>query len=136
MQLLTPSFAILYRLRAHLGLVVPSNGRVEMRIANERVRWSAGKIFVIDDSFEHEVWHQGDTIRLVLLVDFWHPDLSVNQRKKLPPLPIDDSKNRTTVFNIAGIVSQITSSVTSDPVQNRIEAAGPRAAAYNYNKQK
>ena len=106
-----------------------------MRIANERVRWSAGKIFVIDDSFEHEVWHQGDTIRLVLLVDFWHPDLSVNQRQKLPPLPIDDSKNRTTVFNIAGIVSQITSSVTSDPVQNKIEAAGTRAAAHN-NEQK
>ena len=94
---------------------MPSNGKVEMRIAEKRAHWSPGKVFVIDDSFEHEVWHQGDTIRLVLLIDFWHPDLSVKLREKLPPLPMNEAKNHTTVFHIGGIVSQITSSVTSDP---------------------
>ena len=42
------------RLRAHLGLMIPDEGLIEMRIANDkRLRWSDGKIFVIDDSFEH-----------------------------------------------------------------------------------
>ena len=27
-----------------------------------------------DDSFEHEVIHDGDEPRIILLLDFWHPD--------------------------------------------------------------
>lgn len=30
---------------------------------------------VFDDSFEHEVLHEGDEARTVLLVNFWHPDV-------------------------------------------------------------
>ena len=120
-----------FRLRAHLGLVVPKSGKVEMRIADQKMHWSAGKVFVIDDSFEHEVWHKGDTIRLVLLIDFWHPDLSISLREKLPSLPMDEAKNHTTVFHIGGIVSQITSSVTGDPVKN---VKAKYNGAYLYNK--
>lgn len=31
---------------------------------------------VFDDSFDHEAWHDGETTRINLIVDFWHPDLS------------------------------------------------------------
>ena len=109
------------RLRAHLGLKVPEEGLVEMRIADQRVRWSEGKVFVIDDSFEHEVWHQGNGIRVVLLIDFWHPDVSEAQRKLMPPLQVEEANiDRTTVFHISGIVSEITDGLSKYSTKNVI----------------
>lgn len=97
------------RLRAHLGLMIPENGLVELRVGPQTHRWSEGKVFVIDDSFEHEVWQAGDGLRLVLLIDFWHPDLSAFHRNRLQPLPVQESsQNRSTVFHIGGIVNEIT----------------------------
>ncbi|KAH9377996.1 hypothetical protein HPB48_015091 [Haemaphysalis longicornis] len=69
------------RLRSHLGLVVPP--KVRIRVANETREWKEGKVLMFDDSFEHEVWHDGDSLRLVLIVDFWHPDLSAAQKASL-----------------------------------------------------
>jgi len=63
------------RLRAHLGLIVPKKGEVSMRVGNETVGWKPGKWTVIDDSFEHEVVNNGNSPRLILLVDFRHPDV-------------------------------------------------------------
>ena len=63
------------RLRAHLGLVVPKKGEVNIRVGNETVGWKPGKWTVIDDSFEHEVVNNGNGPRLILLVDFRHPDV-------------------------------------------------------------
>lgn len=31
---------------------------------------------MFDDSFEHEAWHDGPHTRVILIADFWHPDLS------------------------------------------------------------
>lgn len=72
------------RLRSHLGLVVPA--KVRIRVANETREWKEGKMLMFDDSFEHEVWHEGDSLRLVLIVDFWHPDLSASQKASLSPI--------------------------------------------------
>ncbi|XP_058837946.1 uncharacterized protein LOC131693817 isoform X2 [Topomyia yanbarensis] len=69
------------RIRAHLGLKVPDG--VTIRVADEIRSWENGKWLIFDDSYEHEVWHNGTGTRLVLIVDFWHPDLSENQRKTL-----------------------------------------------------
>ena len=63
------------RLRAHLGLIVPKKGEVNIRVGNETVGWKPGKWTVIDDSFEHEVVNNGNGPRLILLVDFRHPDV-------------------------------------------------------------
>lgn len=41
---------------------------------------------VFDDSFEHEVWHNGTETRLVLIVDVWHPDLTTDQHQSLSPI--------------------------------------------------
>jgi hypothetical protein len=35
-----------------------------------------GKGLLFEDSFEHEVWNRGTQRRAILIVDFWHPDLT------------------------------------------------------------
>lgn len=72
------------RIRAHLGLKVPAG--TSMRVADENRSWDEGKILCFDDSFEHEVWHNGTTTRLVLIVDVWHPDLTEAEWKSLSPI--------------------------------------------------
>ncbi|XP_022822290.1 aspartyl/asparaginyl beta-hydroxylase isoform X3 [Spodoptera litura] len=72
------------RLRMHLGL---SNTKdTYIRVDKETRQWQVGKTFMFDDSFEHEVWHNGTGTRLVLIVDVWHPDLTPAERRSLPPI--------------------------------------------------
>ncbi|KAK3607047.1 hypothetical protein CHS0354_015358 [Potamilus streckersoni] len=72
------------RIRAHLGLIVPPGPKI--RVVNETREWLEGKFIIFDDSFEHEVWHNGKDLRLVLIVDFWHPELTQQQRRNLSPI--------------------------------------------------
>ncbi|XP_037955946.1 aspartyl/asparaginyl beta-hydroxylase-like [Teleopsis dalmanni] len=72
------------RLRAHLGLVIPDGTAI--RVAEETRNWQEGKFIIFDDSFEHEVWHNGSSMRLVLIVDVWHPQLTELQRTYLSPI--------------------------------------------------
>ncbi|KAK2177803.1 hypothetical protein NP493_579g02002 [Ridgeia piscesae] len=72
------------RIRAHLGLVVPPG--LKIRVVNETRTWTEGKFIVFDDSFDHEVWHEGKSLRLVLIVDIWHPELSTRERATLPAI--------------------------------------------------
>ncbi|UYV83605.1 hypothetical protein LAZ67_23001615 [Cordylochernes scorpioides] len=74
------------RLRAHLGLVVPPGEEIALRVANTTRHWQEGKVLLFDDSFEHEVWHHGPSMRLVLIVDFWHPELTAAQKRTLSPI--------------------------------------------------
>lgn len=62
------------RLTAHLGLHVPKG--CEFRVGEETRPWIEGKCLFFDDSFEHEAMNPTDDFREVLLVDFWHPDLT------------------------------------------------------------
>lgn len=61
-------------LTTHLGLV-HSEG-CQIRVGDEARGWPEGKGIVFDDSFEHEVWHDGSDVRIVFLARFWHPDLT------------------------------------------------------------
>ncbi|KAK3088658.1 hypothetical protein FSP39_022013 [Pinctada imbricata] len=72
------------RIRAHLGLKVPPGPKI--RVAEETRQWKEGKIIIFDDSFEHEVWHDGKELRMVLIVDFWHPELTQRQKQTLSPI--------------------------------------------------
>lgn len=99
------------RLRAHLGLKIDKN--TSIRVATETRfgyhfalfhffsfgmflfqkkisfffrTWTEGNILILDDSFEHEVWHNGTTYRLILIVDVWHPDLTADEKKTLVPI--------------------------------------------------
>ncbi len=62
------------RIRAHLGLAAPEGAGI--RVAEHSLGWEAGKLLVFDDSFEHEVWHRGTEDRVILIVDFIHPQLA------------------------------------------------------------
>jgi len=60
------------RLTLHLCVSTPSG--VHIRVGNtEPVEYRRGQVLLLDDSFEHEVWHRGDRDRAVLLVQFEHP---------------------------------------------------------------
>ncbi|XP_044257540.1 aspartyl/asparaginyl beta-hydroxylase isoform X2 [Tribolium madens] len=72
------------RLRVHLGLQVPANTFI--RVAEKTRSWKEGEVLVFDDSFEHEVWHNGTSLRLVLIVDVWHPELTPVEKRTLSPI--------------------------------------------------
>ncbi|XP_066536471.1 aspartyl/asparaginyl beta-hydroxylase isoform X2 [Hoplias malabaricus] len=73
------------RLRMHLGLVIPRPG-CRIRCTNQTREWEEGKVLIFDDSFEHEVWQDADSYRLIFIVDVWHPELSQSQRHMLSPI--------------------------------------------------
>ncbi|XP_036617715.1 aspartyl/asparaginyl beta-hydroxylase isoform X3 [Trichosurus vulpecula] len=73
------------RLRMHLGLVVPKEG-CKIRCAQETRNWEEGKVLIFDDSFEHEVWQDAASLRLIFIVDVWHPELTPQQRRSLPAI--------------------------------------------------
>jgi aspartate beta-hydroxylase len=93
------------RIRAHLGLVVPTGPyltvaeqtRFVQSMRNDEsylkklsffwVRtWKEGEWLIFDDSFEHEVHHNGTSTRLVLIVDVWHPELTLQEQNTLTPI--------------------------------------------------
>ena len=37
-------------------------------------------ILIFDDSFEHEVFHNGTGDRIILLFDIWHPEIEKEER--------------------------------------------------------
>ncbi|XP_037984774.1 aspartyl/asparaginyl beta-hydroxylase isoform X2 [Motacilla alba alba] len=73
------------RLRMHLGLVIPKEG-CRIRCAQENRGWEEGKVLIFDDSFEHEVWQDAESYRLIFIVDVWHPELTAQQRRTLPAI--------------------------------------------------
>lgn len=64
------------RFRYHLGLDVPEPDKCRIRVGTKWHSWEQGKAFGFDDSFEHEVIHEGVKDRVVLIVDTWNPDLT------------------------------------------------------------
>lgn len=57
----------------HLGLIVPTDGDVRMRVGDRVVRWAEGETLVFDDTYDHEVWNDTDHTRVVLLIQFRRP---------------------------------------------------------------
>jgi Aspartyl/Asparaginyl beta-hydroxylase len=64
------------RLRVHLGVDVPEPDKARLRVGTEWRPWAQGRTLAFDDSFEHEVVHEGLRDRVVLVVDVWHPGLT------------------------------------------------------------
>jgi aspartate beta-hydroxylase len=63
------------RLRCHLGIKIP-DGDCGLTVGGETRRWQQGRCLVFDDSLEHEAWNRTPESRIVLIIDFWHPDLT------------------------------------------------------------
>lgn len=57
----------------HLGLIVPVDGDVRMRVDEQIVRWAEGETLVFDDTYRHEVWNDTSGTRVVLLIQFERP---------------------------------------------------------------
>jgi len=66
------------RLVCHLGLTVPPG--CWFRVGDERREWTVGEAFVFDDTIEHEAANPSGELRVVLIVDTWHPGLSPVER--------------------------------------------------------
>ena len=64
------------RLRYHLGINVPEPEKAYIRVGTESRHWQTGKCIAFDDSYSHEVHHEGERDRVVLVVDVWNPKLS------------------------------------------------------------
>lgn len=60
-------------LRCHLGLIVPDGCAI--RVGSEMHSWQEGKCLIFEDTVEHEAWNRGDSLRVVLLVDFKKPGI-------------------------------------------------------------
>ncbi len=72
------------RLVAHLPLIVPES--CGFRVGNETRQWVPGKAWVFDDTIEHEAWNMSDKLRVVLIFDVWHPQLSAAERAMITAL--------------------------------------------------
>jgi hypothetical protein len=66
------------RLVCHLPLIVPPG--CWFRVGDERRDWEVGKAWIFDDTIEHEAMNPSDVLRVILIVDTWHPDLSPAER--------------------------------------------------------
>ncbi len=61
-------------LRAHLGVIIPEDyEKCRIRVGDETRSWREGSLFVIDDTYNHEVWNETDEERVILLFDFDRP---------------------------------------------------------------
>jgi aspartyl/asparaginyl beta-hydroxylase (cupin superfamily) len=66
------------RLVCHLPLIVPPG--CWFRVGAERREWKVGEAWVFDDTIEHEAMNPSDQLRVILIVDCWHPGLSAAER--------------------------------------------------------
>ena len=66
------------RLVCHLPLIVPPG--CWFRVGADRREWEVGRAWVFDDTIEHEAKNPTDALRVILILDTWHPDLSPAER--------------------------------------------------------
>ena len=79
------------RLRIHLPLAVPTDSVTEgstelkcgIRVGPVVKPWTQDKALVLDDAYDHEVWNETDQTRVLLLVDIWHPDVTMVERQEI-----------------------------------------------------
>ncbi len=67
-----------FRLLCHLPLIVPN--RCWFRVGAETRDFAEGQAWVFDDTIEHEAKNETDALRVILIFDLWHPDLSPAER--------------------------------------------------------
>ena len=67
------------RLVVHLPLIVPDG--CWFRVGAETRLWRRGEAWVFDDTIEHEAKNPSDQLRVILIIDTWHPDLSPAERE-------------------------------------------------------
>lgn len=61
------------RVVTHLPLIVPENCALE--VGGVAHPWEVGRCVTFDDSYSHQAWNHSDRLRVVMILDSWHPDL-------------------------------------------------------------
>lgn len=68
-------------LTSHLGIKIPDGCWIE--VAEERKNWDEQRLLTIDTSFVHSTGNPTAGERIVLIIDFWHPELTGAERAGL-----------------------------------------------------
>lgn len=66
------------RLICHLSLIIPND--CGFRVGNDVREWEPGKVFLFDDTIEHEAWNNSNEDRIVLIFEVWKPELSKEEQ--------------------------------------------------------
>jgi aspartate beta-hydroxylase len=66
------------RVVGHLPLIVPPD--CALKVADIEHHWREGKAVLFDDTFMHEAWNHSDRLRVVLIFDLWHPQMTEPER--------------------------------------------------------
>ena len=69
------------RLVCHLPLTVP--GGCWFRVGAEKRLWREGEALVFDDTIEHEAANPSSALRVVLIFDVWHPDVTALEKQAI-----------------------------------------------------
>lgn len=72
------------RLVTHLPLIVPPDCAI--RVGGQEHAWQEGRCVTFDDTWQHEAWNRSNQLRVVLILDSWHPDLSAVERAAVTDL--------------------------------------------------
>jgi aspartyl/asparaginyl beta-hydroxylase (cupin superfamily) len=73
-----------FSINLHLAVDIPND--CVIRVANEDRAWTEGKCLLFDYSYLHEAWNRGDRARTCLLLDLWHPEVTMPERQALTTL--------------------------------------------------
>ncbi|KQX21633.1 MULTISPECIES: aspartyl/asparaginyl beta-hydroxylase domain-containing protein [unclassified Sphingomonas] len=72
------------RLVCHLPLIVPEG--CWFRVGAETRPWRRGEAWLFDDTIEHEAMNPTGALRVILIIDIWHPGLSPAERAAVTAL--------------------------------------------------
>lgn len=72
------------RLVCHLPLIVPDG--CWFRVGAETRSWQRGAAWLFDDTIEHEAMNPSEALRVILIIDIWHPGLSPAERAAVTAL--------------------------------------------------
>ncbi|MFJ3493803.1 aspartyl/asparaginyl beta-hydroxylase domain-containing protein [Streptomyces sp. NPDC086091] len=73
-----------FSINLHLAVDIPDG--CSITVAGETRSWEEGKCLLFDYSFEHEARNSGERPRTCLLVDLWHPETTLPERRALTVL--------------------------------------------------
>ena len=67
----------------HLPLILPPGpaSSCGINVGGVTVNYTEGKAIVFDDSYSHNTWNEGESERVILLFDIWHPDVKQVERR-------------------------------------------------------
>ena len=74
------------RIRCHVPISIPDGYFI--CVGGEERTWHEDHLLIFDDSFYHNVYHHGNSNepRVVLMIDFWHPELSYQEKEIIKSL--------------------------------------------------